>query len=241
MMPLRSTSVFASVALHGAFILALIGYHGGAALDEGSGDDIVLTQHGIAIEGLINLGEARETVTAVDAPAAERSVAQEASEEVKPEEVPAVIASKAIAGGTVVEEAKPTPPLPSAEPPRPQQVAAIEQNDVVPTVSQQASSIARNGGDSTLFTKYLGSVRMALEKAKVNPGTRQRGTVVLRFTLAPSGEVLSREVAASSGSKILDAAAVAALDRAATKFKPFPEGVGSAPRNVTVPFEYVVR
>ena len=56
------------------------------------------------------------------------------------------------------------------------------------------------------------------DKKKVNPRSRERGTVIVRFTIDSAGQVLSREIATSSGSKILDDAAVASIDRAS----PFP-------------------
>ena len=45
---------------------------------------------------------------------------------------------------------------------------------------------------------------------------------MIGFTIGPSGQVLTREVKKSSGSKVLDDAAMAALDHAAP-FPPMPQ------------------
>ena len=68
----------------------------------------------------------------------------------------------------------------------------------------------------------------------------QAGTVLISFTVAHSGELLSRAVKKSSGSKLLDDAAMAALDRAAP-FPPMPENVAQGPLEVQVPFKFITR
>ena len=62
---------------------------------------------------------------------------------------------------------------------------------------------------------YLSDVQKALERSKVSSDAWPSGTVLIGFTISPSGQVLMREVKKSSGSKVLDDAALAALDRAA--------------------------
>ena len=49
-----------------------------------------------------------------------------------------------------------------------------------------------------------------------------------------------REVKKSSGSKVLDDAALAALDRAAP-FPPMPRGVANGPLKLEVPVEFITR
>jgi TonB family protein len=111
---------------------------------------------------------------------------------------------------------------------------------VAPGIAEAGAAAAHLGGDPTLFTKYLGELRARLEKSKVNPRSRQSGTVLLRFTIDASGQVLSREVAMSSGSRLLDDAAMAALDRAAP-FPSMPQEAGRAPLVVSVPFQFIAR
>ena len=97
-----------------------------------------------------------------------------------------------------------------------------EQAPQVATLIEQSSGIAQEGGDTTQRRAYLGQVRKTLERSKVNPRSTISGTVMLRFTVGAKGELLSRTVLQSSGSKLLDDAAMAALDRAAP-FPPMPQ------------------
>jgi len=60
------------------------------------------------------------------------------------------------------------------------------------------------------------------------------------LTIAPSGKLLSHEVVQSSGSDILDRAAVASLEKAAP-FPPIPRDLGVSPLTLRVPFEYTTR
>lgn len=62
----------------------------------------------------------------------------------------------------------------------------------------------------------------------------------MRFTIGIDGQLLSKEVAASSGSKVLDDAATAALDRAAP-FPPIPPEVSIQPLAFTQPFKFIMR
>jgi protein TonB len=55
-----------SLGLHAALLLMLVGVSGGAALDAGSGDDLVVVEQGIALEGLAKFGEAEEMIETVD-------------------------------------------------------------------------------------------------------------------------------------------------------------------------------
>jgi protein TonB len=87
---------------------------------------------------------------------------------------------------------------------------------------------------------YLGKLRKTLERHKVNPRSRLAGTVLIRFTVGPTGQVLSREVRQSSGSKLLDDAAMAALDRA-SPFPPMPQELAHGPLEVQVPFKFITR
>ena len=86
---------------------------------------------------------------------------------------------------------------------------------------------------------YLSEVQKELERSKVNSDTWLSGTVLIGFTISPSGQVLTREVKKSSGSKVLDDAAMAALDRAAP-FPPMPPGV-NGPLKLQVPIEFATR
>jgi TonB family protein len=53
-------------------------------------------------------------------------------------------------------------------------------------------------------------------------------------------EILSRAILQSSGSKLLDDAALASLERAAP-FPPLPHSVASGPLELQVPFRFITR
>ncbi len=98
----------------------------------------------------------------------------------------------------------------------------------------------KSGGEATSHSKYLGKLRTHLEKRKVNPRTRQVGTAVVRFTVDAAGQLLTREIATSSGNKQLDEAAIASVEKAAP-FPAMPEDLVSGPIVVSVPFRFTVR
>jgi periplasmic protein TonB len=52
---LRPTTWLLSLGLHAAVLAAFVGIGGGAALESGSGDDMVMVEQGIALEGLTKL------------------------------------------------------------------------------------------------------------------------------------------------------------------------------------------
>jgi protein TonB len=60
---------------------------------------------------------------------------------------------------------------------------------------------------------------------------------VVKFTVDFSGKILSREITSSSGSKKLDDAAMATIERSAP-FPPFPDGISREPVAVSVPFKF---
>jgi len=119
-------------------------------------------------------------------------------------------------------------------------VPVKEQAPQVATLIEKSSGKAQEGGDATLRLAYLGNLRRTLERSRVNPRIHLAGTVLINFTVGPSGQVLSREVKKSSGSKVLDEAAMAALERAAA-FPPMPHDLTQGPLEVQVPFKFVTR
>ena len=235
-MALRALALLASLVLHGTLALILLLPAGGAALDSGAGHDLLVIEQGFAIEGFAKSGEAQETVEPVAAPR-EVSQARPALEEVKPIEAEqTVIASKeGPQQDEIVREPKPE----LLEPPHPAQIATLDRPEAA-VEEHRASDARQAGGVTTALQAYRGKLYAHLERKKVNPGSRRTGTVVVRFTVAASGDVISREIAASSGSRILDDAAVASIDRAAP-FPPMPSDIASGPLVVSVPFKFSVR
>lgn len=236
---LRVTSWALSAALHAAVLLSLTTFVvGGAALEGGTGDDLMMIEQGIAVEGTASAGVAAETVDAVEIEPQEASVARPQIEEVKPEEPEEQkVVTSETGPDNELKEIKETEVV---EEQRQEQVATLEQAQQTAVEEQKAAGAAQKGGDTTQHSLYLGKLRKHLERNKINPGSRISGTVVVRFTVDPSGNVQSREVAESSGSKTLDEAAVRSIDKA-SPFPPFPVQSSSEPLVVSVPFKFVTR
>jgi protein TonB len=227
-----------SIALHAAFAAWLLAVPGGAALDEGEGDDQFVVEQGIAIEGLDLWGQDETTVQAVEAEPLEASEARPEVKEVK--ELKEVEETTVVASETgpdqEIEEVKPEP----ITEPVPPQVATLEQAAQVAVEEKRAASATKSGGDTTAQSKYLGTLRTHLEKRKINPRTRQAGTALVRFTVDSAGQLLTREIARSSGNKQLDEAAIASIEKAAP-FPAMPQEVNQQPLVVLVPFRFTVR
>jgi len=254
---LRLIAIVLSVLIHGSIGYAMLPAKPDAnseALDMGKGTDIVLVEQGIAEEGISKLGDALETIeTAEIVPV--QAATPPPPEEVKPDELRDVIASEESSVEQEVVKTKEPPPLkepppqqvvkpddppPIKEPPAPEVVQAQAQPEQVAVVTQQSSGEAKSGGDAKMMGLYLGQINDHVQRAKINPRSAIAGTVIMRFTIDVDGKLLSKEIAKSSGSKVLDDAATAALDRAAP-FPPIPPEVSIKPLAFTQPFKFIMR
>ena len=239
MRSLKAIAVTLSVLAHGSLGYALIAEPDRLVMDAfnaGTGDENVLVEQGIAIEGLAKLGDEIATLETAEVALLEQTTPAPV-QELKPidELRDAITATDSKLEEKIVRTDEP-PPV--AEPPKPQQIQAEVPPQQTAKVSQQSSGEARAGGNTTARTAYLGRLRDVLEKAKINPRTRLAGTVIVKFRVAAGGQLVSREITSSSGSKVLDDAAVAVLERAAP-FPPMPADVASSePMVVTVPVEF---
>lgn len=231
---LRPLAVLLSLGLHAGVVFALIGVTGGSALDAGSGSDMFVVEQGISIEGVTNFGEAEEMIETVDIPPVQATQEPREVKEIEPELTEVVTSTQSTNEAPVLEE-EPEP----VEEDKPVAVPVEEQAPQVATLIEKSSGAAQEGGDTTMRLAYLGTLRKALERTKVNPRSLRTGTVLVRFTVGPSGKVISRAVQKSSGSKLLDEAAIAALDR--TTFPPMPEDLTGEPIEVQVPFKFLTR
>lgn len=255
---LRSSSIVASLLLHGSLALAFVDFQrGGPALEKGSGIEQLRIEQGIAIEGLSRLGEAPETVEARDAETVQASQAVAAMQEVKavvapqepppPENVPTTteppelkdVITSPLGSTQEIVTAMQVPP-PEVQPPQPEQQQSEQQLEQVAVIEQQAASVSQSGGDATLYNAYLGSIRTHVERFKVRPRKVVRGEVVVKFSIDREGAVVSREVQTSSGSEELDLAALSAIDKAAP-FPRFPDGLGRNQIDLSIPFQFVTR
>lgn len=228
---LRFIAILISVLIHAAignFMLASSRKSTADALDLGQGTDLVLVERGIAPEGLVNLGDEMQTIQPAKIVPL-RPPPQ--SDEVRPDELRDVIASDANSAEEVVVNTQepPAPPRPDAtQKQRPTQAANF---------TEESSGPAKTGADAKAIGLYLGQIQKYVERAKVSPPSRRSGTVVMRFTIGLDGKLLSREVVSGSGFKVLDDAAVAALDRAAP-FPPIPPKVSPRPIALTQQFTF---
>lgn len=251
---LRTLTFIVSLLIHG--VLAYVSLSSdllqdsSVAFEQGTGNDQFVIEQGIGIEGFMQEGEAVETVEANETPT-QMSEARPQIDEVKPleeaQETPpdAQIKDSEIleskdgpqAEALPVEEQKPVEEVQQ----QPPQMATLEQLEEQQVVEEQkAAGQKQEGGDTGMRRAYLGRLSKKLQSMKVNPHSRATGTVLVRFEVAPSGDLLSREVIASSGSQLLDNAALAAVDKAAP-FPPFPEGMGTDKIVEVVPYRFSVR
>lgn len=234
-----------SLAVHLAIGWLLIVKVTGVSHDAGTGRDEFKIDKSIGIESVVTFGDAAETtMESVDAQAVQPVAATEPIVEAKEmkEEVPSVVASAAPTTEESVTTKEVEPQEEQKREPVPQ---VMETEPVMATAAeieqQKAASSGQFGGTVTILSAYYGLASRALERHKVNPHSRIAGVVVVRFSLEPSGRVVSREVQTSSGSKLLDDAALATLDRAS----PLPvvpqELVAAGQLTFSVPFQFTIR
>lgn len=226
-MSLRTVTWMISFALHGGIAAFFLTTPGGASLEAGTGDDVFVVEQGVY----------QERVEAVEAPP---QVLQSAPpvEEIKPieEDAQAVISSESgPEQEKVVEELKE-----EVKEPVEKQLATVQQTELAVEEQKAREEEGKTGGNTTALSAYRGQLFSHISKKKMNPRSRLAGTAIVRFTVGPGGELLSREITSSSGSKLLDDAAVASIDRAAP-FPAMPKDAGDEPMVVSVPFKFSVR
>lgn len=243
MQMLRAIAVILSLAVHGSLAYALIAKPPMAvsdAFDAGTGTDSIMVEQGIAIEGLAKLGDAIETIETAEITPMVADAPPPVEEVKEIDELKDAITSDAsVVEDNIVKEEEPPPP--DVKKPPVTEVTPVEQPEQVAVVSEQSSGEEKLGSiDATARTQYLGKLRDMLERSKINPRSRLAGTVWVKFMIGPKGELMSREITTSSGSKVLDDAAVAALDRAAP-FPAMPDNVADEPLVVSVPFKFITR
>lgn len=255
----RAFTWMISLAVHAVIAWFLIVGVTGMSLEAGTGHDQFKVEQSVSIESIAGFGDATETtMEAVDAQPVQPVAATDAkivSREAK-EEVPQVIASAAQTTEEVVtikeperREEKPAaskaavaPVALAASEPAPQVADAEPRMASTAEIERvQAANVVQHGGTVTIVSAYSALAHRALERHKVNPRSRISGVVAVRFTLAPSGQVVSREVVRSSGSKLLDDAALATVDRA-SPLPPLPEKLVQADQlTFSVSFHFLSR
>ncbi|HLN24868.1 MAG TPA: TonB family protein [Patescibacteria group bacterium] len=127
-------------------------------------------------------------------------------------------------------------PVAPVAPPSAVITASEEPATTAPAVSTQTAPVAPAAAtedDLRLYGQTLWTRIIDHKPSHV----RRQGRVHLSFTLARDGQLVASAVAASSGSDLLDQAALAAL-REAAPFPPPPEAVADRQLTFSIPFEF---
>jgi protein TonB len=117
-------------------------------------------------------------------------------------------------------------------------VAADGENRADRTRGEAATGGAK-GASAAAVTSWRAAVQAAILRRKPAPDDEREGLVRVGFSIGRSGEVTGVRIAASSGAAALDAAALAAVRRAAP-FPPVPPGL-SAPVAMEVPIRFQIQ
>lgn len=108
-------------------------------------------------------------------------------------------------------EPQPAAPQARAAPPA---ARASGQANQAQSGSGRAAQQSGASNDANALAQWGGSIRAAIQRRQVDPGTRARGTVHLRLQVSADGRLVSVGVAQSSGNATLDQAASRAVQRA---------------------------
>jgi protein TonB len=240
-MYLRIAAIVVSLLAHGAVGYAMIPHLQDAeveAMDLGKGMDVMLVQGADPSVGVMK-GEAVETQEMAEL-AAMQAAPPPPPDEKKPDELRDVIASAESPTEQQVIKADEPPPPPDTPPPPPETAQMINQPAQVAVREETQSAGQASGGNAKAFGQYMNAINERVQKAKRIPNARTSGTVVVRYTIGTDGNLISKEIQLSSGSKMLDEAATSTLDRAAP-FPPIPPDVSLKPLAFTQPFKFIVR
>lgn len=257
-MILKSASVVSSAVLHGTIALIFLApWTGGNALEMGEGDDQIITEQGISIEG-VGFGTSLVTTEAVEEtpmemsaarPEIEEVVAEEPVEEQREEQLEALPDDTEV----VTSESETAPSL-EAEPerieevvkqeeqPQEAQTATLEQQARVAVMEERQSGAEKRGGDATKSAKalYKKALWKRIVKRAVGGRTALVGRAVVRIEVSDTGELINAELVESSGHKKLDKLALSNVRRAAP-FDSLPTEIAGEPFVATVPFNFSVR
>lgn len=109
------------------------------------------------------------------------------------------------------------------------------------TGGQQSTGKAKKGTGNASVSNYPGKVTRKLKRSVRYPkkarSKRLTGTTLVRFRVSANGAVSAVGISQSSGSKVLDAAALASVKRAAP-FPKIPAAAGRETWNFTVPLHF---
>jgi len=147
---------------------------------------------------------------------------------------------------------------PPAQPTRVQSSSVQStRGQAAPTPSRPSESAAGTGGGTTagadrrrdapslsdgrrqsLLADWGGRIRSRVERRKARPrGAHDTGTATVRLSVTGTGQLAGLSLVASSGSAALDAAALAAVQRAG-RFPSAPDALGPGPHVFTLPIRF---
>ncbi|MFT3732363.1 MAG: TonB family protein [Hyphomicrobium sp.] len=99
--------------------------------------------------------------------------------------------------------------------------------------------LVMQASDLALIGKYMDGINERVQRSKINPRTQSQGTTVLKYTVGTDGSLQSIIVQSTSGSNVLDGAAIKAIHSAAP-FAPIPPDVSAKPMTFVQPFRFVL-
>jgi periplasmic protein TonB len=240
-MYLRIAAILLSLLIHGTIGYAMLPHLEDVqveAMDVGKGMDVMLVQGADPSEGA-SKGEAAASQEQQEI-VAMQAAPPPPPEEKKPDELRDVISSEASPVEQQVVKTVEPPPPPDTPPPPPETAQMVNQPAQVAVVEAVQSSGQAAGGNAKAYGRYMNEINDRVQKAKRTPNLRETGTVVVRYIVGVDGQLLSKVIESSSGSKALDDAAADALERAAP-FPPIPPDVSVKPLAFTQPFKFIVR
>jgi periplasmic protein TonB len=243
---LPSIALFLSAALHAALFLLFAWRSEFVSLDGGKGRDnfTVAVPVSIVNSDLLGLDERNEQASQAVAPS--NPSRQERPEPEKQSAAPPAggettpLASEQVSEASLdtnavkqaektTEDGSPQSPVETpAQPPAEAQQEREQASHALEARRQQLSSI------------YQRDIFMALRHNRVDPRSARTGRVVVLAVIASTGQLASLTVTESSGSDVLDRAALATFDKSAP-FPAIPRELGSGPITLRVPFEYSIR
>ena len=120
-------------------------------------------------------------------------------------------------------------------------VSAEQQAQTVSTVDNQNMTTQTGTVATTTEQSYIAHVRWQLEKNKKFPILAKKqghfGTVQIKFTVSPNGEIKNSEIAQSTDFDSLNQAALQIL-KSIKKFDPFPTEIKKSEWTFVLPVEY---
>ena len=219
MTPLRTIAIVLSLLVHGSLGYAMRGHTPSPrldAFDTGSGNDIFMVEQGIGIDSVIKLGEDIETLHTAEVTPVEAVQSPPIPDEKPIEELRDAITSTAVTAreDNIIKTEEPPPPI--TEPEKPKEVQVQVQPVQVAIAKDESSGRQQNAATASALNEYYGQLSKLFQASKFKPRQQLSGTVEVLLTIDAEGRLLSREVKASSGERLLDETALAIIDRAAS-------------------------